>query len=170
MFAAPALTNRPIDNIVWPETLRELNFIGPLFNYPIDRTPLPRDLEVLKLGGGFNQPLEDIAWPQGLQRVDLGHSFERSMERAVWPKSLRKVTAPFGVPLGRLPEGCIVRLLNDPEGDDAARMAMAANGVAPSLQILYDSDDDPDMDDFGMFVGGSDDEMFEDYLREAYRD
>lgn len=94
---------RPLDGVVWPDALRELHFLTGefgegYFDRPIDVTPLPRTLEVLKFGSMFNQSIDNIEWPAALREFVVGYSFDgggsANLRRVVWPASLRDFTAP----------------------------------------------------------------------------
>ena len=118
-----SLAHRPLKGITWPETLKELKLPGPAFNQPIHRSPLPRNLEVLRLGDGFDQPLKDVVWPKGLKEVNIGESFDHDLSGVKWPKTLERITAPPDLPLGMLPQSCAVIVLQDLEDqieDDVA--------------------------------------------------
>lgn len=94
----------PLDGVAWPDTLRELSFLVDedgvgYFDQPIDVSPLPRDLEILKFGDQFDQSFDRVQWPQGLKEIVLGHSFRggngSNLRHVRWPASLRDITAPL---------------------------------------------------------------------------
>lgn len=97
----------PLDGVIWPDALQVLSFGGFRFNQPIHVTPLPKGLQVLKLGEAFDQPLDNVVWPKGLKEVDTGWQFSgRKSPRladVVWPSSLREMKAPMMVDMGHLP-------------------------------------------------------------------
>lgn len=89
------------------------------FDQPIHVTPLPKELQVLKLGEVFDQPLDNVVWPKGLKEVDVGWGFTGKMSPrladVVWPSGLREMKARRGVDMGHLPKGCCRRFAVEPE-------------------------------------------------------
>ena len=71
----------------------ELTF-GGLFDQPIEKDILPRDLLTLNFGWNFNQPIKQNVLPQKLQTLTFGMMFDQPIEQNVLPQSLK--TLVFG--------------------------------------------------------------------------
>lgn len=125
---------------MWPDALQVLIFEGFYFDQPIHVAPLPKELQVLKLGVVFDQSLDKVVWPKGLKEVELGwgftgrHSSPRLAD-VVWPSGLREMKAPEAVDMGKLPKGCCRRPADDPRD---AHHDLSYNDLAP-LALGFDS-------------------------------
>ena len=83
--------DQPIDGVVWPDSLQQLNF-GNSFNQPIAEVVWPASLQQLSFGDRFNQPIAGVVWPASLQQLSFGYRFNQPIDGVVWSASLKRLT------------------------------------------------------------------------------
>ena len=86
--------DEPIDEIIWPPSLTELEF-SPIFKQNVeDCCELPSSLTSLKFGGvynRFNRPVEKLRLPDSISILEFGHWFNQSVEKLQLPPALTKI-------------------------------------------------------------------------------
>lgn len=86
--------NRPIDDVVWPDSLKRLAFCNS-----------QHDDKFARCGtfGIFNQSLDGATFPAGLRELYLGPEFDRCIENVNWPEGLELLSMPgFDYPIGNV--------------------------------------------------------------------
>lgn len=82
--------NQPIDGVLLPEGLEELEFRG-VFDKPLPAT-LPQTIKKISFGLKFNQPVHGVRWPSSLRQLAFGHYFDQSLDmKGALPASLKIV-------------------------------------------------------------------------------
>ncbi|CAM9860088.1 unnamed protein product [Laminaria digitata] len=97
--------NRPVDNVVWPDSLEMLSFHVPwvefsrthyvserygIFNQPLDGVTFPADLREIFLGMHFKQCIAGVTWPEGLERLSMP-GFNQPIHDVQWPSGLKSL-------------------------------------------------------------------------------
>lgn len=81
--------NEPLDNVVWPRTLRRLE-LGDYFNKSIDAVSFS-PVQELSFGDDFSRPVADVAWPASLQKLTFGLYFNEPIRQVSWPRNLQEL-------------------------------------------------------------------------------
>ena len=141
--------NQPIDDVVLPEGLEELEFRG-MFDKLLP-AKLPQTLKTISFGLKYNQPVHGVRWPSSLQQLTFGHcfdqsvdvegalpaslksihfgqNFQKSLSRVQWPDDLEEISlsSSFGEPL---------REINLPQG--LKRLAIAGNHAGQLDAVMW---------------------------------
>lgn len=82
--------DQPIDGVILPEGLEELEFRG-MFDKSLP-AKLPQTMKKLSFGLKYNQPVHAVRWPPSLQSIYFGHCFNQSIDmKGALPASLKSI-------------------------------------------------------------------------------
>lgn len=151
--------DRSIDGALWPDGLERLSFgrvptgspverrsrpltpdaewVGGIFNQPLDGARFPPGLQEMYLGSSFNQPIDSVEWPAALVLLSLSR-FNHSIQGVRWPERLKTLEfMPKHEILRRQDENTC---LSDMVTEDLGFNQHIGTGLPPSVETLWLSD------------------------------
>ena len=80
----------PINHFMFHPATKSLD-LGSVYNYPLDKTSLPRSLAKLRLSDIYSHPISCDIFPETLVELDLGARYNRKMNKNSLPRLLIKL-------------------------------------------------------------------------------